>query len=79
MIVLATTDASGLAIRKTLSWIGVTLTSEVRNSEPNGIANAIDMPDTTLMTESWRNVRERSGEDLLSLSTVTTTSCVLTG
>jgi len=37
------------------------------------------MPDTTLMTESWRNVRERSGEDLLSLSTVTTTSCVLTG
>ncbi len=79
MIVLATTDASGLAIRNALSWTGETLTSEVRNSEPNGSANAIDTPHTTLMTESCRNVRERSGEEALSRSAVTQPSCVLTG
>ncbi|GGU23325.1 hypothetical protein GCM10010178_14310 [Lentzea flava] len=78
MIVLTTTDASGLAIRNALSCTGVTLTSAVRNSEWNGIANAIETPDTTLMTESWRNVRERSGEDVLSRSAVTTPSCGLT-
>ncbi|GHH30345.1 hypothetical protein GCM10017774_07840 [Lentzea cavernae] len=74
---LATTDAIGLAIRKKPSWNGETLISWVRNSEPNGSANAIDTPDTTLMTESWRKVRDRSGEDVLSLSAVTPQWCWL--
>src|ERR1041384_6051778 len=74
MTVLATTDAIGGASGK-----GVTPISEVRNSEPNGSANAIDAPVTTLITASWKKERDRSGEGVFSLIAVTNGYCLLAG